>query len=214
MRKTAGGRHGSTRERNMAGRLVRHPRLGRRLPARHGKVPQLDHRRRIARTYRRGRLPGRGGPLSSLRLLRLPLGAPDTDLPRAEGSGAPHRRLGRASRHAGGRLDLPHRLSGNHRRPAVRGAVVARCLSPRPARCVGPRHRAGPVGQGEGDHRLERKRRDHPHVQRGLRRPDRQSRRLLAPAAASADRGAERPHLRDRQQRRLPRRLRDAAGAL
>ena len=55
-----------------------------------------------------------------------------------------------------------------------RRRLPARDLPARRRRDVRPGDGADPVGQGAGHHRVERKLRDHPDVQRGLRRADRQ----------------------------------------
>ena len=96
-------------------------------------VPQLGHRRRQPRSVRRGRLRGRARPLPSLRLAGLPLGAPDADLPQAQGAGGHDRRLGRALADGRARLDLRCR-PGRHRRQAARRGLPARDLHPRRAR--------------------------------------------------------------------------------
>ena len=57
------------------------------------------------------------------------------------------------------------------------------------------------MGQGEGDDRQQRVVRDHPHVQRRVRRRRRDARRLLPARPAPGDRRPQRAHLRDRQQR-------------
>ena len=164
---------------------------------------------------------GRGGfrggerALSPLCLARLPLGAPDADLPRAEGARAA--RLASTwcirswARTAGASTPT------SPARPATgsaRQAVPARGLPRRRSAGHQPGDRAGALGQGDRDDRLERIRRDHPHVQLGLRRDHRQHARLLAGGAARRDRGGERARLRRAQQRRLPRRLRPHPGGL
>ena len=53
------------------------------VPAAGEPVPQLDHPRRRAGAERARRLSGGERALSPLRLARLPLGAPDADLPRS-----------------------------------------------------------------------------------------------------------------------------------
>ena len=53
-----------------------------------------------------------------------------------------------------------------------------------------------------------------PHVQLGLRRPDRGQVRLLSGRPARRDRPHQRLRLRAREQRRVPRRLRQVAGGL
>ena len=161
---------GYLRDGEMAHRLGRDHRHRRPFRAQADAVPQLDHPRRRPGADRRGRLPRRVGPLSPLRLLRLPLGAPHADLPRAEGPERARRRRRGASVPGRGRLDLRHRLPRRDRRPLGRPAVPARGLCQRRPGRLGAGHGAGAVGQAARHHRLERVRRDHPHVQLGLRR--------------------------------------------
>ena len=77
-----------------------------------------------------------------------------------------------------------------------------------------PGERAGALGQGAEDDRLERIRRDHPHAELGVQRLRRSLARLLSGAASPRDRCAERRRLRERQQRRLQGRLRAEPGSL
>ena len=73
--------------RPMARPLVRHRRIRRPVRAQCCAVPQLGDGGRQPRPVGRGRLQGRAGALPSLRLARLPVGAPDADLPQAQGAG-------------------------------------------------------------------------------------------------------------------------------
>ena len=153
------------------------------------------------------------GPLSSLRVARLPLGASHADHARAEGAGADHPGLGHALADGRAGLDV---LAGRRRDPrsAVQQPLPARDLHARRRALHRPRHRAGAVGPAHPDHRQQRIVRDHPHVQQRIRCGGRAAGRLLSQGAARGDRCAERAYLRHRQQRRLQGRLRHHAGGL
>ena len=116
------------------------------------------------RPHRRRRLQGRGRALPSLCLARLPLGAPHADLPQAEEA----RRAISVS--VVDPLMLRERLgvqgddgaTGDHLYGVDRALPDLR--QGRSA-LFRPRHRAGAVGQEDRHDRLQRIRRDHPHVQ-------------------------------------------------
>ena len=165
-----------------------------------------------AGSHRRRRLSGRARPLPPLRVVRVPVGAPHADLPRAARARGHHRRVGRPRAHGRARLDV--RARARRRRPAVRLAVPARALHARRAALHGPRHGARPLGPRARDDRLQRLGEDHPHAELGVRRRRRARARLLARGAARGDRRHQRRRLRPRQQRRLQGRLRDEAGAV
>jgi putative glutathione S-transferase len=78
-------RYGYAGRWRLEGRLVRHEINRWPLQALGIGVSQLGHSRWISRSVRRRRLRGRGRSLSSLCFAGLPLGAPDTDLPQAQG---------------------------------------------------------------------------------------------------------------------------------
>ena len=181
-------------------------------PARRA-VPQLGDGERRSGAERRRRVQGRAGPLSPHRLARLPVGAPHPHLPQAQGTREHDLALGRPLAAGRARLDL-RRRPRRHSRPDLRRERASRVLCQGAARLQRPRHRAGAVGQEDGHDRQQRIVRNHPHVQSCLRWGRRGGRRLLSERATNRDRRAQRPHLRDRQQRRLSRRLRHHASRL
>ena len=124
---------------------------------------------------------GRGGfaggerALPPLRLARLPLGAPDADLPRAQGPRAARQRRRGASR-SSARTAGPSPPT-SRARPAT-GCSARRFL--REVYLASDPQATGRVtvpvlwDKATRHHRLERVRRDHPDVQLGLRRDHRQ----------------------------------------
>ena len=91
-------------------------------------LPQLGDAGRQRRPVRRRRLRGRGRPLSSLRLARLPLGAPHRHLPQAQGAGERHLDVGGLARHAQGRLDLQQERGLDRRRRSTARASCPKSI--------------------------------------------------------------------------------------
>ena len=195
--------------------LVRHRRIRRPVRAQRRAVPQLGDAGRQPRPVRRGRLQGRAGALPSLRLARLPVGAPDADLPQAQGAGGDDRRLG------GALADGASMAGPSSRRPGATGdrlyghRYLHELYARADAALYRPGDRAGAVGPGAADDRQQRVVRDHPHAELGVRRH-----RRRYPATTTRqplrgrDRRGQRARLRHRQQRRLPGRVRHHAGGL
>ena len=166
--------------------------------------------------------PGRPAPAAStpnpalppLCLARLPVGASDADLPRAQGPRRHDPALRRALAHGPSRLDLRRwRPASSPTRSTAASASMKSIRKAKPAYSAA-RHRPGPVGQADGHHRQRRIVRNHPHVQQRLRRRRARRRatttRRTAAPRSTPQRGASTP----RQQRRLPGRLRHDAGGL
>ncbi len=182
--------------------MVRDGLDGRALRPRRQPISRPSQRRRQLRAQ------GRAGALPSLRLLRLSVGASDPDLPRAREPRGCNLGFGGRPVDARERLD-----AGRGRGSGQRRALPPRGLHPRRPPLLGSGDGAGALGSRTGDHRQQRVRGDHPHVQQRLRRHCRWG-RLLPRAAPRRDRHGQRPGLSHRQQRRLPGRLRDLTGGL
>ncbi len=155
------------------------------------RVPQLDHARRRSRRGRAGRLRGGARPLPPLRLARLPVGAPDADLPQAEGTGARHLALVRARVHGRRRLDV-RRRAGVIPDPSTAPPTSTRSTRRR-AGLLRPRHRARAVRQGDAHDRVERVVRDHPDDELGLRRRRREPATTTIPTRCAARSTASTP---------------------
>ena len=97
---------GTACRRRLVRSVVRYQKHGRPLRAPSLHVQELGHPGWRAGADRSGRVQGRTGPLSPLRLVRMPLGAPDAHLPQAQTARAHDRALGRALAHGGKRLDV------------------------------------------------------------------------------------------------------------
>ena len=111
---TANGRTAGTTPRRSGGKFVRT----------RGAVARLGHGRRQAGRRPHARLQGRAGPLPSLCLAGLSVGASHADLPQAEEARGRHLGLGRAPFHGQGRLDFPGR-GRRDRRHALRPRLPA-----------------------------------------------------------------------------------------
>jgi hypothetical protein len=117
-----------------------------------------------ARSDRGQRLPWGTGKLPRLCQLGLSVGAPDADHAAAEGTGGRRLAIGRPLAHAGAGLDLyPRPLRNGH---PVNGAETLSQVY-----VAANSHETGRVttsvllGQGAPHHRLQRVRRNHPHIQ-------------------------------------------------
>ena len=161
--KEQGEPHGPFDRRRLARARPRHARERGALRAQRIAVPQLGE------CGRRHRLQGRARTLPSLRLARLPLGAPHAH---REGPQGPRGGdLARDRRSADGARGLGLlRGPRSHARPGERQALPPRDLHARQARLQRQGQRAGAVGQEDARDREQRILRDHPHAQQRLRR--------------------------------------------
>ena len=181
-------------------------------PADH-QIPQLDHARRQPRPLRRGRLPGRGRPLSPLRLARLPVGAPHHHLPQAQAARERDLAVGHLLAHGRARLDLRHRTGLDRRRGAT-ATQLSRNLSAgrlrttpaaSPCRCCG-------TSSARPSSTTSRPRSSACSTRRSTPSPT-NAPTIIRRTLRERDRRAQRPGLSERQQRRLSRRLRTTQDA-
>ncbi len=177
-------------------------------------VPQLGHGRRQSRPFRPRRLPRRAEPLSPICRVRVPVGAPHADLSQVEGARDADRHLGRQQLHgqakAGRSTPGPDMIPDSVNRverlyelytladPTYSGRATIPMLWDKHERTIVSNESSEIIRMFNS----------------AFDAWARIAERLLSGGAARRDRRDQRVHLSERQQRRVPRRLRNDAGSV